>query len=156
MTYLSLSLMPPGWLTETNCPVTVTVRRPTTKNPVKIQQERFLLSWRVGRAIAQAVSHRLPIAAARVRAQVRSCGICGGQSDIVAGSLRVLRFPLPILILTAPHSSFIIRGWYNRPVSGRPHWLIVHGSALHGGRRAVCREVHMNEHSWRPIAFGIN
>jgi hypothetical protein len=33
-----------------------------------------------GRAIAQAVSRRLPTAAARVRAQVRSCGICGGQS----------------------------------------------------------------------------
>jgi hypothetical protein len=31
-----------------------------------------------GRAIAQAVNCRLPIAAARVRVQVRSCGICGG------------------------------------------------------------------------------
>jgi hypothetical protein len=37
-----------------------------------------------------------------------------------AGFLRVLRFPLPILIpLTAPHSWSIIRGWYNRPLSGR-------------------------------------
>jgi hypothetical protein len=33
----------------------------------------------VGCAVAQAVSHRLPNAAARVRAQIRSCGICGGQ-----------------------------------------------------------------------------
>jgi hypothetical protein len=32
------------------------------------------------RAVAQAVSRRLPTAAARLRAQVRSCGICGGQS----------------------------------------------------------------------------
>jgi hypothetical protein len=56
--------------------------------------------------MAQAVSHRLPTAAARVRAQVRSCGICGRQSDAEAGSLRVLRFPLPILIpSTVPHSS---------------------------------------------------
>jgi hypothetical protein len=31
----------------------------------------------LGRAIAQAVSRRLPTAAARVRVQVRSCGICG-------------------------------------------------------------------------------
>jgi hypothetical protein len=32
--------------------------------------------------------------------------ICGGQSGTRAGVLRVLRFPLPILIpLTAPHSS---------------------------------------------------
>jgi hypothetical protein len=56
-----------------------------------------------GRAIAQAVSRWLPTAAARVRSQVRSCGICGGQSGSGAGFLRVLQFPLPILILpTAP------------------------------------------------------
>jgi hypothetical protein len=41
------------------------------------------------------------------------------DSGAGAGFLRVLRFPLPILIPpTAPHSS-IIRGWYNRPTSGR-------------------------------------
>jgi hypothetical protein len=40
--------------------------------------------------------------------------------DTGADILRVLRFPLPILIPpTAPHLSSIIRGWYNRPVSGR-------------------------------------
>jgi hypothetical protein len=49
---------------------------------------------------------RLPNAAARVRAQVRSCGICGGQSGTGGRYFRVLRFPLPILIPpTAPHSS---------------------------------------------------
>jgi hypothetical protein len=52
------------------------------------------------------VSRRLPTAEARVRAQVRLCGICGGQSGTGADFLRVLRFRLPILILpTAPHSS---------------------------------------------------
>jgi hypothetical protein len=52
---------------------------------------------------AQAVSHWLPTAAARVRSHFRSCGICGGQSGTGAGFLRVLRFPLPILIPpTAP------------------------------------------------------
>jgi hypothetical protein len=72
----------------------------------------------IGRAIAQVVSRRLPNAAVRVRAQVRSCGICGGQSGIGAGFPRVLPFPLPILIPPiAPDSSSIIRGWYNRPVS---------------------------------------
>jgi hypothetical protein len=71
--------------------------------------------------IAQAVSRRLPTAATRVRAQVRSCRICGEQSGTRAGFLRVLRFPQPILIPpTAPHSSSsVIRGWCNRPISGR-------------------------------------
>jgi hypothetical protein len=58
-------------------------------------------SVRAGRAIAQAVSRWLPTAAARVQSQVKSCGICGGQSG--PGFLRVLWFPLPILIPpTAP------------------------------------------------------
>jgi hypothetical protein len=56
----------------------------------------------------------------KVRTQVRSCGICGGRNGIGAGFLRVFRFPLEILIpQTAPHSSSIIRGWYNRPITGR-------------------------------------
>jgi hypothetical protein len=60
----------------------------------------------MGRDIAQAVSHRLPTAVARVRAQVRSCRICGGQSGTGADFLQVLQFPLSILIPpTAPHSS---------------------------------------------------
>jgi hypothetical protein len=92
--------------------------RKGTKKKAKIIGQ---LASRLGRAIAQAVSRRLPTAAAWIRAQVRSYGICGGQSSTGAGFLRVLRFPLPILIpLTAPHSSSsTIRGWYNRPISGR-------------------------------------
>jgi hypothetical protein len=70
--------------------------------------------------MAQAVSRRLPTAAARVRAQVESCGICGGQNGTGADFLRILRSPLTVLIPpTAPYSSSIIRGWYNTPVSGR-------------------------------------
>jgi hypothetical protein len=70
-----------------------------------------------GRAIAQEVSRWLPTAAARVRARVWSCGICGGQSGTGAGFLRVLRFPLPTFIPpVAPQSpSSIIWGLYNRP-----------------------------------------
>jgi hypothetical protein len=56
-----------------------------------------------GRATAQAVSRRLHTAAARVRDQVRSCGICGGQSGTGAGFLRVRLFPQTILI--PPNSS---------------------------------------------------
>jgi hypothetical protein len=56
------------------------------------------------RAIAQAVSRRFPTAVALVQCQVRSCGICGGQSGIGVCFLRVLEFPLPILNPpNAPH-----------------------------------------------------
>jgi hypothetical protein len=57
---------------------------------------------------------------ARVRVHVRSCGISCGQSGTGAACLRVLRFPLSILIpQIASQSSSINRGWYNRPISGR-------------------------------------
>jgi hypothetical protein len=52
-----------------------------------------------------------------VRAQVRSCGICGGHSGTGAGFPRVLRFPQPSIPRTAPHSSSTIsRPGYSRPV----------------------------------------
>jgi hypothetical protein len=60
---------------------------------------------RRSRAIAQAVSRWLPTAAARVRARVWSCGICGGQRGAGARFLLVLRFPLPIRISTATMST---------------------------------------------------
>jgi hypothetical protein len=74
-----------------------------------------------GCAVVQKVSRRFPTAAVGVRAQVRSCRICGERSGTGAGFLPVLRFPLPILILpTAPHSSSsITRSWCSRPVIGR-------------------------------------
>jgi hypothetical protein len=40
----------------------------------------ILLIVEIGRCISQAVIRQLPIAAARVRALVKSCGICDGQS----------------------------------------------------------------------------
>jgi hypothetical protein len=51
-----------------------------------------------GHAISQAVSRWLPTAAARVRARIESCGICGEQSGTGAGFLRILQFLLPIFI----------------------------------------------------------
>jgi hypothetical protein len=68
--------------------------------------------------IVLAVSCWLPTTAAWVRAWVRSCGICGEQSGIRADLPRELRFLVPLIPPTAPHSSSIIRGWYNRPNSG--------------------------------------
>jgi hypothetical protein len=54
-----------------------------------------------GRAVAQAGSRWFPTAAARVRVQAAS-GVCGAQSVIGAGFLRVLRFPLPIIPPISP------------------------------------------------------
>jgi hypothetical protein len=79
-----------------------------------------------GRAIAQVVSRWLLTAAARVRTQDQSCGFCDGQSGSGVGFLRVLWYPLPILIPpTAPHSSSsIIRGWYSRQnCERRTKWI---------------------------------
>jgi hypothetical protein len=75
-------------------------------------EERRMVCWLVPKDLVVPVSRRLPTVAARVRALVRSCGICGGQSGTGTGFLGVLRFPLPILIppTVAQSSSSIIRG----------------------------------------------
>jgi hypothetical protein len=55
--------------------------------------------------VVVAVSRRLPTAAARVRSQVRSCGICGGQNGTDVDFLQVLLFLLSVPITpTDPHS----------------------------------------------------
>jgi hypothetical protein len=60
----------------------------------------------------------------QVRAQSRSCGTCGGQNDNGAGFLRVLRFPLPILIPPiAPHSSSSGAGTIGQLVADVPSGL---------------------------------
>jgi hypothetical protein len=63
-----------------------------------------------GRAIAQAVSHRLPTPAAWVGARVRTYGICGGQSGTGADFLRLLQFSLPIRIPPTAHMHHLSSG----------------------------------------------
>jgi hypothetical protein len=67
-------------------------------NPWYSNNTNEMIVSEVGRAIGQAVSRWLTTAVARVQSRVRSSEICGGQSGAGAGFLRVLRFPLPILI----------------------------------------------------------
>jgi hypothetical protein len=53
------------------------------------------------------VSYQLHATAALVLSQVRPCGICGGRSVIGVG-LRVLRFPMPLLIPATASNSLIV------------------------------------------------
>jgi hypothetical protein len=57
-----------------------------------------------GGAVAQEVSRWLSTAAARARVRAVS-GVCCGQSGTGTGFLRVLRFPLPIMIPPVSPSS---------------------------------------------------
>jgi hypothetical protein len=67
----------------------------SNKNKVSVRP----WAWQRSYAKALAFSRWLPTAEARVRSQVRVCGIYGAHSGTVAGFLRVLRFPMLILIL---------------------------------------------------------
>jgi hypothetical protein len=82
---------------EVKCKV-VLVRKRTCAKRVKFLRwkEMCWSKQQRGRAVAQAVSHWLPTAAARVRVRAAR-GVCGGQSGTGAGFLRVLLFPLPII-----------------------------------------------------------
>jgi hypothetical protein len=80
----------------------------------------FYVRPAMGRAVVQTVSRWLSTTEARDPSQVRSCGICGGQSGTETGFLLVLRFPLPVVVLpTVPRSSILWAGCYNRPIVGR-------------------------------------
>jgi hypothetical protein len=72
----------------------------------------------LGRAVAQAVTRRLPTAAVRVQSQFKSFWICGGLSGSGAGFLQALRFHLTFRIPPIAPKSSINRGWYNRATSG--------------------------------------
>jgi hypothetical protein len=64
---------------------------------VKSERIKALEQYILGHAVVQAVSCWLPAAASRVRVRA-ACRDCGEQSSIGAGFLRVLPFPMPIII----------------------------------------------------------
>jgi hypothetical protein len=72
----------------------------------------------IGRAVAQAASRQPFTAAARVRVQVRPCGMCGERNGIGKVSLRVLRFYSAAVIQTYAYA-YAIWGMNNRSVGGR-------------------------------------
>jgi hypothetical protein len=83
-----------------------------------------LLTLCFGRAIAQALSNRFSTAAARVRAQFWSCGICGIQSGTGAGFLRMLRFTMSIHIPpTVQHPCIVGVGAIGQLVADVPSGL---------------------------------
>jgi hypothetical protein len=96
-------------------PFNATFKQKLQENVTNIN---LFLSNEPGRAIAEAFSRWPPTAAARVQSRVWSSGICGGQSGVGAGFLRVLRFP-PAIHSTEFSIHTITRGRYIRPVSGR-------------------------------------
>jgi hypothetical protein len=76
----------------------VAVKHRAVNASILLKNALYMSRHSYGCAKAQAISRQLLMAAARDRVQVRSCGICGGQSGNGAGFLRVLQFTLPILI----------------------------------------------------------
>jgi hypothetical protein len=81
--------------------------------------------------VDQAVSRQLSTSVGQVRPQVKSCGICDGQSGSGAGFHRIFGFPLPIIPGIIPHSSSsIIRDWCNMSNIGRrTRWTQSHPTA---------------------------
>jgi hypothetical protein len=74
----------------------------------------------LGRDVAEAVSRRLPTAMVRVRTRLKSCEICGVESDTAAGFLRVLWLLLPFIHSSncTTISTIYLQGEYNRPIYG--------------------------------------
>jgi hypothetical protein len=72
--------------------------------PREPRRETGDYSPELGRVIAEAVSRWLPTAASRVQSRVWLSGICGGQSGVGVGFLRVLRSSLPFIPPNSPSS----------------------------------------------------
>jgi hypothetical protein len=126
--------------------------------PLCVNHRGFIESSITGKVVPylKAVSRRHPTAA-WVRAQVRSCGICGGQSSTGVGFLQVLQFPLTILIpptSSNTHSSTIFRGWYNRWLSDRrAKWTQSHPTTrnLKKKKKTEVTECFKNVRIWKEM-----
>jgi hypothetical protein len=77
--------------------------------PKPMQDTDQLVTAREGRAIAQAVSRRLPTTAARVQTRVWSYGILW-WTEVALGQVFSENFGFPSTIIFT-----ITRGWHNRP-----------------------------------------
>jgi hypothetical protein len=80
------------------------------------------VSTNIGRTIAEAVSRWLPTEAVRVQSRVWSTGICGGQSGVGAGFLRVLQFPLPLIPPNSLSSQSPGAGTIGPSLDSNPHY----------------------------------
>jgi hypothetical protein len=111
------------------------------------------------REVAKAVIRWFPTSAARVRAQVWSCGICGGQKwkwDSFSPSTS-LSLPITIPQIAPQSPPFIIWGWCNMPVvaavpSGLPHptHSLTHGAERFLRSRQLCSHSRTSQHLMEP------
>jgi hypothetical protein len=65
------------------------------------------MAWHI-HSTAEGVDHRLPICAARIRSEIRSCESCVNKMPLGAGFLQLIWFPLRILIPPPAARSLII------------------------------------------------
>jgi hypothetical protein len=76
-----------------------------------------------GRVIAQAISRRLPTAAARVQTRGRSCGICGNKVALGQVSSEYFGFPYRFALLHNHHHPSSAAGTVGRTVAAVPSGL---------------------------------
>jgi hypothetical protein len=116
--------------------------RRVTRRPSKPKTFSGSATALLGRVTAQAVSRRLPTAAALVQAQVRSCVVSGGENGNGAILLQVLQFLLPILIPPTASQSYLSSGTgkIGQLVTDVPSGLsLTHPKKLKKKKRFYCK-----------------
>jgi hypothetical protein len=104
----------------------------TARYDLNLTAETFISSLFHGRAMAQVVSRRPLTAEARVRSQVITCEICGGQNGYNRVFSQYFSFPCHNHYTNAPYSSSSICSSYQKPLNLtrsnvlleiREHWI---------------------------------